>query len=128
MIKLYNPEEAPGPVSPTYSQVAEIPPGMITYHISGQVGVDASGKALQGAEAQLEQIWSNLIAILRSQGMGPENIVKITSFLTRKEDISIARQARERALGSSKPASTLLLIAGLASPDYLAEIELIAAK
>ena len=128
MIKLYNPENAPKPVSPTYSQVAEVGPGLTTLHISGQVGVDRSGNVLQGAEAQLDQIWRNILAILQSQGMGPEHIVKVNTFLTRKEDIAASRQARQRALGDARPASTLLVVAGLASPDYLAEIEAIAAK
>ena len=127
MIRFLNPESAPQPVG-SYSQLAEVPSGMTTYHISGQVGVDQSGKVQQGAEAQLDQIWRNLLAILQSQGMGPANIVKINTFLTRKEDIPVSRQARQRALGDTRPASTLLVISALASPDYLAEIELIAAK
>ena len=127
MIRFLNPETAPQPVG-SYSQLAEVPSGMTTYHISGQVGVDQSGKVQQGAEAQLDQIWRNLLAILQSQGMGPGNIVKINTFLTRKEDIPVSRQARQRALGDTRPASTLLVISALASPDYLAEIELIAAK
>ena len=127
MIRFLNPETAPQPVG-SYSQLAEVPSGMTTYHISGQVGVDQSGKVQQGAEAQLDQIWRNLLAILQSQGMGPANIVKINTFLTRKEDITVSRQARQRALGDTRPASTLLVISALASPDYLAEIELIAAK
>lgn len=128
MIKLYNPEGAAKPVAPSYSQVAEIGPGMTTYHISGQVGVDASGTLQQGPQAQLDQIWRNILDLLKSQGMGPDSIVKIVTFLTRKEDLAMSRDARNRALGDNRPASTLLFVAGLASPEYLAEIEVIAAK
>ena len=123
MLKTLNPETAPQPVSPTYSQAVEGGPGLRWLHISGQVGVDLSGKVQQGAEAQLDQIWRNLLAILEAR-----NLVKVTTFLTRREDIAASRAARQRHLGDLRPASTLLIVSGLASPDYLAEIEAVAAK
>jgi enamine deaminase RidA (YjgF/YER057c/UK114 family) len=128
MLKQLNPETAPKPVSPTYSQAVEGGPNLRWLHISGQVGVDRSGKVQQGAEAQLDQIWRNILAILDAAGMGPQDLVKVTTFLTRKEDIPLSRQVRQRHLGEVQPASTLLVVAGLASPDYLAEIEAVAAK
>lgn len=128
MLKTLNPETAPQPVSPTYSQAVEGGPGLRWLHISGQVGVDLSGKVQQGAEAQLDQIWRNLLAILEAAGMEPRNLVKVTTFLTRREDIAASRAARQRHLGDLRPASTLLIVSGLASPDYLAEIEAVAAK
>ena len=127
MIKFYNPEGAPKPVG-AYSHVGEVPAGMTTFHISGQVGVDETGKVQEGAEAQLDQIWRNILGVLKGSGLGPENVVKIVTFLTRKEDVPLSRAARQRAMGDHKPASTLLIVAGLAGPEYLAEIEVIAAK
>ncbi len=127
MLKRLNPSTVPKPTSP-YSQAVEAAPGLRWLHISGQVGVDPSGRVLDGAEAQLEQIWRNILAILESAGMGPHDLVKVTVLLTRKEDIPLSRQVRQRMLQGAEPASTLMVVAGLANPDYLAEIEAIAAK
>lgn len=96
-------------------------------HISGQVGVDPSGKVLEGAEAQIEQIWRNVLGCLKAAGMGPQDLVKVTVLLTRREDIAVSRDIRRRMLDGAEPASTLMIVSGLASPDLLAEIEAIAA-
>ena len=126
MLKRTNPEGVPKPGTP-YSQSIEAAPGMRWLHISGQVGVDASGKVLDGAEAQIEQIWKNLLGCLKAAGMGPHDLVKITVLLTRAEDIPVSRAIRQRMLQGAEPASTLMIVSGLASPNLLAEIEAIAA-
>ena len=51
------------------------------------------------------------------------NVVKVTTFLTRREDIEGYRAARQRHIPNDPPASTLLFISGLAHPDYLIEVE-----
>jgi 2-iminobutanoate/2-iminopropanoate deaminase len=127
MLTRRNPEGAPAPGS-RYSQSIEVPPDARWLHISGQIGVAPDGSIREGAEAQIEQAWSNLIVNLKAAGMGPEDLVKVTVFLTRKEDIPVSRAVRQRMLGDAAPASTLLVVAGLASPDYLFEVEAIAAK
>lgn len=127
MLKRLNPEGVPKPGSP-YSQGIEVDPGARWLYISGQVGVSPDGKIVEGIEGQLEQIWRNLLGVLKAAGMGPEDLIKVTTFLTRKEDIAASREARRRALGGAEPASTLLIVSGLASPDLLAEIEAVAAK
>lgn len=127
MLTRRNPEGAPAPGS-RYSQSVEVPAGARWLHISGQIGVAPDGTVRKGAEAQIEQAWNNLLANLKAAGMGPEDLVKVTVFLTREEDIPVSRTIRQRALGDAAPASTLLVVAGLASPDYLFEVEAIAAK
>lgn len=127
MLTFRNPDGAPAPAS-RYSQSVEIPAGARWLQISGQIGVRPDGSVCEGAEAQMEQAWSNLIANLRAAGMGPEDLVKVTVFLTRTEDIPVSRSVRERMLQGAAPASTLLVVAGLASPDFLFEVEGIAAK
>ncbi len=122
-----NPETVAPPLS-RYSHAVEVPEGVRTLHVSGQVGVAPDGKLAEGAEAQLEQAWRNLLAILAAAGMGQEHIVKVTAFLTPGVDIGTYRTVRDRMLGGAAPASTLLVVAGLASPAYLCEIEAIAAR
>ena len=48
-------------------------------------------------------------------------------FLTRSEDIGLYREVRDRMLAGATPASTLLVVAALADPGWLVEIEAVAA-
>jgi enamine deaminase RidA (YjgF/YER057c/UK114 family) len=52
----------------------------------------------------------------------------VTVLLTRASDVPASRQVRDRILGAVEPASTLMIVAGLASPDWLIEVEGIAAR
>ena len=78
-------------------------------------------------EAQLEQAFDNVFAVLREAGMDRDHLVKLTVLLTRKDDIGLYRTVRDRLLEGREVASTLLVVAGLASPDFLVEIEAVAA-
>jgi len=111
-----------------YSHGAELAPGMRTLYLAGQVGVDSKGKLQSGIEKQCEQAWKNIAAILRSAAMDYSNIVKLTTFLTDPRFILPNRAVREKLLKPPYPASTLLIVNGLADPHMLVEIELVAAK
>ena len=50
------------------------------------------------------------------------------TFLTRREDRSGYQKIRAEIWGDNKPASTFLIVSGLADPQYLVEVECIAAK
>jgi hypothetical protein len=56
------------------------------------------------------------------------DIVKVNQFLTRTADIAASREIRDEMLDGHAPTSTLLIVAGLAHPALLVEIEVIAAK
>lgn len=126
MLKLHNPKTVAPPFS-RYSLAVEAPASARWLHISGQVGVKPDGTVVQGAEGQIEAAWVNVLAILEACGMTAEDLVKVTVFLTRAEDTPLYRQVRDRMLKTARPASTLLIVKGLASPDWLVEIEAIAA-
>ena len=96
--------------------------------ISGQVGVDPEGRLAEGAAAQMEQAWRNVFAVLAAGGMEARDLVKITAYLTRREDLKAFRELRDRHLAEVKPASTLVIVSGLADPGWLVEIEAVAAK
>lgn len=96
--------------------------------ISGQVGVDREGRLAEGAAGQMDQVWRNILAILAEAGMDAGNLVKVTAYLTRREDLAAFREARDRHLTDVKPASTLLFVSGLADPSWLVEIEAVAAR
>jgi len=127
MHKAYNPKTVAPPFS-SYSHGIEAPAGARWLHISGQVGVRSDGAMAEGAKAQIDQAWENVFAVLEAADMGKGDLVKVTSFLVRTEDIPLLRESRERLLPDHRPASTLLVISALAAPDILVEIEAIAAK
>src|SRR5262245_35788464 len=126
MLKHHNPKTVAPPFS-RYSHGIEAPDKVRWLHVSGQVGVTPDGKIVEGAEAQIEQAWRNVLSVLAAAGMGAHNLVKVTTFLIDRADLAPARAIRERMLQGAEPASTLIFVAGLASPDWLVEIEAIAA-
>jgi enamine deaminase RidA (YjgF/YER057c/UK114 family) len=127
MHKLRSPQTVSPPFS-RYSHAVEAAPGLRWLHASGQVGVDVHGKTASGFEAQARQAFANLQALLDDAGMGWGDVVKLTTFITDRAHLGPLRQVRDVALGEARPASTLLVVAGLASPDWLIEAELVAAK
>ncbi len=127
MHKAHNPATVAKPGS-GYNQAVEVAPNARWLYISGQLGVGPDGKLRDGTAAQAEQAWTNILNLLSEAGMGPQDLVKITTFITSPADVATVRAARERVLGSARPASTLLVVQALASPEYRIEIEAVAAK
>ncbi len=95
-----------------------------TVYIAGQVGRRPDG-TLAGSDigSQTDQVFKNLRAALASVGAGFENMTKITVFLTHREDIPGFRTARDKHVTGEPPASTLVLISGLAEPEFRVEVE-----
>ncbi|MBI3503676.1 MAG: RidA family protein [Proteobacteria bacterium] len=128
MLKAFNPATIAPPAG-KYQHAVEVPAGARTLYLSGQVGLRPDGKLASGIDGQAEAVWANIKAILAEAGMDFGDLVKVSILLVSAADIGPSRAARDRALGSHRPpASTLSIISALASPDWLIEIEAIAAK
>lgn len=127
MLKHLNPPTVVKPFS-RYSQAVEAAPNARWLHISGQVGATPEGTILKGFEAQARQCWANILAILSAAGMGVEDLVKVNIFVTSADVVAASRAIRDEALKGAQPASTFLVIAALAHPDLVVEIEAVAAK
>lgn len=125
--KKHNPKTIHRPLS-KYSHGIEVGPDARWLYVSGQVGINAKGKVVAGFKAQCDRAYRNMIAVLKAADMGPEDLVKVTVYLTRTEDIPAYRQVRDRLLGRARPASTLVVISQLATPELLVEVEGTAAK
>ncbi len=126
MLRKHNPG-AIAPACSRYSLAVEAPGAARWLFVSGQVGVAPDGAFADGPEAQMEAAWRNVLAILDSAGMGPGDLVKVNAYLTRAEDTGLYREVRGRMLAGAEPASTLIVISALAHPDWLVEIEAVAA-
>lgn len=127
MLNFLNPPSAPPPFS-RYSQMVSAPGGFRWLHISGQVGCDRQHRTAEGFEAQAELAWGNLVACLEADGMTVHDLVKVTVILTRAGDVAASRGIRDRMLAGAQPASTLIVVSALAAPQWLIEVEGIAAR
>ena len=65
--------------------------------------------------------------ILEAEGATLANVVKVTVFLTDMQDRAEIAQVRERYFQGTYPASTLVQVAALATPNLKLEIEAVAA-
>jgi enamine deaminase RidA (YjgF/YER057c/UK114 family) len=128
MNKTVNPKSVHAPVG-VYSHAVSVPASARWVAVAGQVGMNKRGALAAGIRRQAEQAFRNVLACLRENGMRKQDLVKLTVFLTDARHIAEYRAARARVLGDAvRPASTLLIVAGLASPDMLIEVEAWAAK
>ncbi|MCG8548376.1 MAG: RidA family protein [Alphaproteobacteria bacterium] len=127
MNRIYNPDGIAAPAG-AYSHGVEAPANARTLYIAGQIGVNPDGSISDSAEDQADRAWQNIVAILADAGMGVEDLVRMTTYITRAEDALAIRAVRTKYLGDYRPASTLLVVAALAQPEYVFELEAVAAK
>lgn len=95
-------------------------------YISGQLGKRPDGSISADPAEQVEQALKNILAALAHHGMGPGNLVKMTSYITDRAVLAPLREKRVPVLGVNT-AHTLIIVAGLAAPEFLVEIEAVAA-
>lgn len=127
MLKRINPDTVVKPFS-NYAQGVSAPANSRWLYVSGQVGARPDGTIEKGFEAQAARCWSNILAILAADGMGPADIVKNTVYITNAADVPKSRVARDAAMQGHACASTLVVISALALPELVVEIEVVAAK
>lgn len=126
MVKRYDVDGVRSPGG-RYSHVGEIGPNARLFHFAGQTGTGPDGTIGEGIEHQAALVYRNIATILDQCGMGLENLVKVTVFLTSPDYIDAWRAAQKDAFGDVVPASTLLIVSRLARPELLVEVEAIAA-
>ncbi|WP_158801298.1 RidA family protein [Acidisoma sp. L85] len=112
----------------SYSDAIEVAPHQRWLMTSGTPGLSEIGRYPDDITGQSELAWRNIILLLNKAAMAVEDIVKVTQYLTRAEDISAYAQVRNRFLGHAKPASMLLLTPQLVWSGLLVEVEIIASK
>ena len=79
---------------------------------------------LDGYRAQAEQAWRNALAGLEAANMQISDIVAIRVYDVAPGDVGAYRELRDQYLQGHEPASTYVIVAGLAHPDLLTEIEI----
>jgi enamine deaminase RidA (YjgF/YER057c/UK114 family) len=129
-VRLINPHGMAKPLS-TYSQVAEVTGGKIVF-IAGQVGIGADGKLVgNDFKAQVEQAFKNIKSAVEATGGTMSSLVKTNYYVAESVDakeIPALREIRDRYIDTkAPPTSTFVVVKRLANPDYLVEIEAVAA-
>lgn len=129
-ISRINPPELGSP--PGYSQIVDVRASRIVF-IAGQTALDRDGNVVGKNDfaAQAEQVFRNLSVALRAAGCTAANLVKLTVFLRDMAQLSAYREARNRFFATvsppAAPAITLVEVSRLYGPDFLIEIEAVAA-
>ena len=121
---------APNSIRPPfarYSHGVELPAGKRLVFCSGQLGIGPDDSVPDDAGAQAQLCFANVAAILAEAGMGLENIVRINAFVTDRAYLRPYMEVRDRLVADPPPASTLMIVAGFARPEFKVEIEAIAA-
>jgi enamine deaminase RidA (YjgF/YER057c/UK114 family) len=98
--------------------------------VAGQaaVGQDNQMVGVNDITAQAEEVFRQLQECLRAAGTDLSHVVKLNTFLTRPEDNRPVAAVRSKYLRDAGllPASTMVIVARLARPEMLIEVECIA--
>lgn len=125
--KYSNPPGVHAPLG-LYSHTVVVPAGTELVFLSGQVGVRPDGSAPTTIAEQADQVFENIITLLRTHGLDASSIVKLTTFMVAGHDGDAVRAARIKHLGSHRPASTAVFVAQLVDPAWFVEVDAVASR
>ena len=111
-----------------YSDAIEAGPNLRWLVTSGTPGLSTNGDLPDAIEGQARLAWEHVVRVLERAAMTVADVVKVTQYLTRAEDIPAYANVRKRFLGDARPTSMLLVVSQLVQPEFLVEVEIIAAK
>lgn len=111
-----------------YNQAIQVTGGSLLF-VSGCVSVDSEGNLVGKGDpaGQMRQILTNIQTILKEVGAGLENVVKVTVFSVDLNNRKAMNEVRLEMFGEYRPASTHVQVARLIDPDWLVEVECVAA-
>jgi enamine deaminase RidA (YjgF/YER057c/UK114 family) len=116
--------------NPVYSQGISVPASARHIHVGGQSGVDAEGRIVgSDLAAQTAQALANLAAVLAAGGAAPADLISLTVYLVGDADLRTAFGAWAAFWNGrgAPPVVKVLRVVGLANPDFLIEVEALAA-
>jgi enamine deaminase RidA (YjgF/YER057c/UK114 family) len=122
----YQPPEVFVPAGRTYSHGVIVESGR-TLYVAGQTSRDAHGNIVfkGDPEGQTRQVLENMKKVVEGAGGRMEDIAKTTVFITDIRYRDAVGRVRQAFFKGDPPANTLLVVSGLADPEFLVEIEAI---
>lgn len=131
MIECLNPSTlraVPDQYAGIYSHSTRLDHPKTLVAFSGQVGVAKDGTVPSDFAGQCHQAMDHVEALLDAHRLGLDDMLKVTYFVTRADDLAELSEIRQTRWHSpNPPAVTTLIVAGLVGPDWLIEIEVLAA-
>jgi enamine deaminase RidA (YjgF/YER057c/UK114 family) len=126
-----NHQIAPAGIAPpaaryAHAVLSEAPSRLL--HTAGVVPTRPDGSVPDDLAEQADVVWSNLAAILGEAGMEPADVVSVTTYAVAGEPLGPVMAARDRFLGGTLAASTLVTVPALARPEWRVEIAVVAAR
>jgi enamine deaminase RidA (YjgF/YER057c/UK114 family) len=95
---------------------------------SGQLGIGVDDVVPDTVEDQAVVCFEAIKAILEEAEMSFEDVIRISGFVTSREDFPAYMAVRDRYVKATLPTSTLLIVSGFTRPEFLVEVEVTAAK
>ncbi|MGX6603126.1 RidA family protein [Micromonosporaceae bacterium Da 78-11] len=123
VLQRLDPASAPAP-SGKYSQLTITSAAARVATFSGQIG----GTGADGAAEQTRLVFAAIGALLASQGAGPEDLIKLTTYVVGRDNLAEFNAVRNEVYADwfpdgGFPGNTVVLVAGLALESLLVEIE-----
>lgn len=123
----FNPPSVRRPFG-NYNHGLLVPPGASLLVTSGQLGIGLDDTVPPGVTAQAELCFEAIGAILSEAGMGFADVIRVSGFVTKREDFPPYMAVRDRYMLEPKPVSTLVIVSGFTRLEFLVEVEVTAAK
>ncbi len=121
-----NPTQIHPPFAP-YSHAMVVPEGQRIVFCSGQLGIAADKTVPADCAGQARLAFANIEAVLAEASMTLANVIRINTFVTGREHLADYMAVRNALFSDPYPASTLIIVSGFARPEFVLEVEVIAA-
>jgi enamine deaminase RidA (YjgF/YER057c/UK114 family) len=114
---------------PIYAQAVKVEGAQTLLFVAGQIDYDANGGCAHPGDfkAQARAALTALKAQIEAGGGTLANVVKVTTYVTDMRYRADYGPLRSEFFGPKMPPHTLIGVASLAAPEFLIEIEAIAA-
>ena len=91
--------------------------------VAGTAPIWPDGSCDPDPGAQARRVLEIILAALREAGAGPEHVIRTRTYLTRADDAPAVGRAHGAVFGDVRPASTMVVVAGLLDPRWKVEME-----
>ena len=120
-VQYLNPPEMRQPVG-WFTQVVK---AGNTLYVAGQTANDKNGNVvgINDIEAQTRQVYENIMTAVQAVGGSSARVVRTRTYLTDSRFIPEYRVIPREFFPENPPANTMLIVQGLARPEYLIEVD-----
>ncbi len=116
--------------NPAFTQVATVDSSAKLVYVGGQNAVNVKGEIVgDDIGTQTEQAYKNVLIALEAAGATLNDVFKMTIYMVQGHSLQDAYAAAQKVQGrnAAPPTISFIMVAGLANPKYLIEIEAVAA-